>query len=116
MNLIPRNRSGLVAACAIAALCWAPYAAVAGIRPQTPPQCDRACLIKKVRTFERSAIIGTLPPDLVSRDAEIRENGVVIELADSAWRKVKLVRSRVWIADPQTGNVAVRAGVELRNG
>lgn len=53
---------------------------------------------------------------VLSPDAEIRENAAVTTLAASVWPKVRTIRSRMVLADAQTGNVILRAGVELKDG
>jgi hypothetical protein len=48
--------------------------------------------------------------------AEIRENTKVVSLDATTWKQVKAVRSIMTFADPTTGNVVSRAGVELADG
>lgn len=48
--------------------------------------------------------------------AEVRENARVISLAASTWTAVRTIRAVVIFADPVTGNVVSRAGVELADG
>ena len=48
--------------------------------------------------------------------AEVRQNAMVVPLDATAWREVKTVRSIMTFADPITGNVVSRAGVELASG
>jgi hypothetical protein len=52
----------------------------------------------------------------LAQDAEIRENTKVVTLDATAWRQVKTIRSILTVADPLTGNVVSRAGVELADG
>jgi hypothetical protein len=52
----------------------------------------------------------------LAQHAEVRENGNVVPLAGTAWKSVKGIRSLWTFADPVTGNVVSRAGVELANG
>jgi hypothetical protein len=56
---------------------------------------------------------GSVP---LAEHAEIRENAKVVTLAETAWRQVRAVRSIMTFADPITGNVVSRAGVELVEG
>jgi hypothetical protein len=48
--------------------------------------------------------------------AEIRENARIVSLAASTWPTVKAIRAVVTFADPVSGNVVSRAGVELPDG
>ena len=56
---------------------------------------------------------GSVP---LAEQAEIRENANLVPLAETTWREVKAVRSIMTFADPITGNVVSRAGVELAEG
>ena len=49
-------------------------------------------------------------------DANVRENGGAIELADSRWNDVAEIVSKQLFADAGTGNVLARTGVELESG
>jgi len=46
----------------------------------------------------------------------VRENAHALRLTESAWSKVKVVRDQMMFVDPITGNILVRAGVELDAG
>ena len=52
----------------------------------------------------------------LTEHAEVRENTKVISLAASTWTAVKAIRAVVTFADPLSGNVVSRAGVELADG
>lgn len=52
----------------------------------------------------------------LSADAEIRENTKLVAITGTAWATVKTIRSSMTFADPVTGNVVSRAGVELTDG
>lgn len=52
----------------------------------------------------------------VSPDANIRENSLAIDLADSKWKDVKSIVSKQTFADSSTGQVLARTGVELQSG
>jgi hypothetical protein len=52
----------------------------------------------------------------LAAQAEIRENTTVVLLDGTTWKQVKAVRSVMTFADPITGNVVSRAGVELADG
>jgi hypothetical protein len=56
---------------------------------------------------------GSVP---LAPDAEVRENTKLVSLDETAWKHVRSVRSVVSFADPVTGNVVSRAGVELSDG
>lgn len=56
---------------------------------------------------------GTVP---LAESAEVRENARLVPLAGTVWKAVKAIRSVVTFADPMTGNVVSRAGVELASG
>lgn len=57
-------------------------------------------------------------PDWVvlAPNANVRENGAAIELADSRWMDVREIVSKQTFADGSTGNVLARTGVELASG
>lgn len=52
----------------------------------------------------------------LSPDANIRENAVAIDLADSKWKDVSNIVSKQTFADSSTGQVLARTGVELYSG
>jgi hypothetical protein len=78
--------------------------------------CDHACLNNLAENFADAAMRGKLRGLTVSPDVEIRENGAITTLAASAWPQVRSIRSRMVLADPLTGNVILRAGVEMKDG
>ena len=49
-------------------------------------------------------------------DANVRENGYAIELADSRWSNAAEIVSKQLFADASTGHVLARTGVELDSG
>jgi hypothetical protein len=78
--------------------------------------CDRSCLQSAMDAFIK-AMTEARPESVPLVDQpEIRENTVVVALGKTTWSRVKAVRSIVAIADPITGNVVSRAGVELTTG
>lgn len=87
-------------------------AALAGLEQP----CDRDCLQKRMQEFLDAAVAGRLASLPLADTAEIRENARATGLEESAWRRVKRVRSVMTFADPLTGNVVSRAGVELEDG
>jgi len=86
-----------------------------GIANMSQP-CDRACLLDTGRAFVTKALAGDLESISLSSDAEVRENAHALRLTESAWSKVKVVRDQMMFVDPITGNILVRAGVELNAG
>jgi hypothetical protein len=90
---------------------------VAAARTAQPPApCDYACLstlMSAVVSSMKSGKAGTVP---LADAAEIRENTRIVAIGSTAWRKVKTVKSVITFADPLTGNVVSRAGVELPDG
>ena len=77
--------------------------------------CVRECLLSVMERFLAALQAGTAGP-LLTSDAEVRENARLRRPEDTAWKTVKAVRSVMTFADPLTGNVVSRAGVELDNG
>ena len=88
----------------------------AGQAPPAAPACDDACLSKAMSGFLKAMTTGA--PDAVplADHAEVRENGKVVPLAETVWKSVRAIRSAMTFADPVTGNVVSRAGVELTDG
>lgn len=84
--------------------------------PGREQPCDRECLLKRMQEFLDAAASGRLASLPLADTAEIRENARAIRLEESAWRRVKRVWSVMTFADPLTGNVVSRAGVELEDG
>jgi hypothetical protein len=78
--------------------------------------CDQACLTKVMDDFVRAMTTGTPASVPLAQDAEVRENAQTVRLDAAVWRNVKAVRSIMTFADPVTGNVVSRAGVELPDG
>jgi len=78
--------------------------------------CDRACLSQTMDRF-LAAMIGGKPDAVrLAQDAEVRQNTRLTPLAQTAWKDVKVVKSTMTFADPVSGNIVARAGVELKNG
>jgi hypothetical protein len=83
---------------------------------QPSPACDQDCLSKVMKDFLSAMTTGNPGTVPLADQAEVRENTRVITLDASSWRQVKAVRSTMIFADPVTGNVVSRAGVELPDG
>jgi hypothetical protein len=83
---------------------------------QQPGGCDGPCLSKAMNDFITAMTGGKADSVPVTESAEIRENTQVVPLAATTWTKVKALRAVVTFADPVTGNVVSRAGVELADG
>ncbi len=93
----------------------------AGEAPAQPTQalittCDQGCLTKLMDDFIRAMSTGKASSVQLSQQAEIRENTQVTPLDGTTWKQVKTVRSVMTFADPVTGNVVSRAGVQLADG
>ena len=92
---------------------------LAGLSDPTAAQtshCDKPCLMEVMDRFVdemTGSPEGVLP---ISPSAEVRENTRRVELDATAWKDVASVRSRITFADPITGNVVSRSGVELSDG
>jgi hypothetical protein len=85
-------------------------------QPVQPVPCDRECLSNVMSGFLKAMTSpGTLSVPLAG-NAEIRENAKLVPIAATAWKSVKAIRSVMTFADPVTGNVVSRAGVELAGG
>ncbi len=78
--------------------------------------CDNACLSKTMAEFIKAMTTGAPNTVPLTNHAEVRENGKVVSLLETAWKQVKTVRSVMTFADSVTGNVVSRAGVELADG
>jgi hypothetical protein len=85
-------------------------------RATEPSACGQECLLERMAKFLDAARTGRLETLPLAEDAEVRENARLIRLEESAWKKVRAVRSSMVFADPVTGNVVSRAGVELEDG
>jgi hypothetical protein len=80
------------------------------------PACDGPCLLTVMDGFRASMTAGESGSVPLAPDAEVRENTRLVSLGETAWKRVKAVRSTMTFADPVTGNVVSRAGVELDDG
>jgi hypothetical protein len=83
---------------------------------QLPSACDHACLSQVMERFVAAMIAGQVASVPLSEGAEIRENTTPVTLDAIAWSRVKVIRSSMTFADAVTGNVVLRAGVELADG
>jgi len=83
---------------------------------QPAPSCDSTCLAKAMSGFLKAMTTGVADSLPLAETAEIRENGKVVSIGETAWKEVKGIRSVMTFADPVTGNVVSRAGVELAGG
>ncbi len=91
-----------------------PQRAGAQAAPETT--CDSACLSKTMSEFLKAMTTGAPGPVPLAEAAEIRENGKVTPLGATVWKQVRAIRSVMTFADPVTGNVVSRAGVEFGEG
>jgi hypothetical protein len=80
------------------------------------PACDGPCLLTVMDGFRASMTAGQPGSVPLTPDAEVRENAKPVTLDETAWKRVKSVRSLMSFADPVTGNVVSRAGVEIDDG
>jgi hypothetical protein len=80
------------------------------------PASDRLCLLKVMDGFRASMTAGRPGSVPLAPDAEVRENTRLVALDQTAWKRVKAVRSSMTFADPVTGNAVSRSGVELDDG
>lgn len=83
---------------------------------QSSVACDQECLSKVMKDFLSAMTTGTPGTVPLADQAEVRENAKIVTLEATAWKQVKAVRSTMTLADPVTGNVVSRAGVELADG
>jgi hypothetical protein len=88
----------------------------AGAQPASASACDHACLSRVMGEFLETMTAGKPGSVQLAEHAEVRENARVVPLDATSWRHVKAVRSVMTFADPVTGNVLSRAGVELADG
>lgn len=86
------------------------------LRPLYGQSCDRECLAHAMSIFLQAMSGGKSGSVPLAQHAEIRENGKPVALPDTAWKSVKSIRSTMLFADPVTGNVVSRSGVELAGG
>jgi hypothetical protein len=77
------------------------------------PNCDRQCLLSVMDDFVKAMTAGRPGSIPLVEHPEVRENASVTTLGETTWPRVKAVRSILTFADPLTGNVVSRAGVEL---
>jgi len=82
----------------------------------TPSSCDRACLSAVMADFRKAMIAGSPGTVPLADHAEVRENTRLVPIDATTWKAVKAIRSEMTFADPVTGNVVSRAGVELADG
>lgn len=75
--------------------------------------CDEACLQGAMSGFLKAMTTGAHGSVPLAAHAEIRENGKPVSLGETVWKGVHGIRSVMTFADPVTGNVVSRAGVEL---
>ena len=85
-------------------------------QPTQESGCDRACLMGAMSRFLAAMTVGTVGDVPLAQAAEIRENARRVSLEETAWKDVTTVRSAMTFADPVSGNVVARAGVELDDG
>jgi hypothetical protein len=87
-------------------------------QPSSSPAvaCDQECLSKTMKGFLAAVTGGEWRAVPLADGAEVRENTTLVTLDATAWKQVKAVRSLMTFADPVTGNVVSRAGVELGDG
>jgi hypothetical protein len=101
----------------VAAMAWAVFIAdAAEARQASGGSCNHACLSKAMADFV-SAMTNHKPASVpLAALAEVRENAKRVDISGTAWQKVKSVKSLMTFADPVSGNVVSRAGVELLDG
>jgi len=113
--MIRFRKSALAASLALLAAVAGP--AAAGQAAQSgAPSCDNACLANSMSEFLKAMTAGAPNAVPLAEYAEIRENAKAVALSECAWKGVKSIRSVMTFADPVTGNVVSRAGVELASG
>lgn len=83
---------------------------------QLPPACDQPCLSNVMEGFVAAMTAGKVASIPLSEGAEIRENARPVTLDATAWKQVKAIRSSMTFADAVSGNIVLRAGVELTDG
>jgi hypothetical protein len=85
-------------------------------RAAEAPSCDRPCLERVMEGFHASMVASRAASVPLAPLAEVRENARLVALDQTAWKDVRSVRSAMTFADPITGNVVSRSGVELDDG
>ena len=103
---------------AVATLLTSAFPGTVAAQPTPVPavDCGRECLETVMNDFVKAMTTGTIAAVPLVQGAETRENARAVALDATAWRQVKAVRSIMTFADPVTGNVVSRAGVELTDG
>ena len=91
---------------------------LAAAQASAPPgaDCDQECLSRVMKDFLSAMTTGKAATVPLADAAEVRENTKIVTLDATAWKQVKAIRSLMTVADPLTGNVVSRAGVELSDG
>lgn len=114
---MPTRHVPTIAAWLASLVCLA-LSSVAAAQPvvTTTPSCDDACLTTVMADFVAAVTHGKPGSVSVAEHAEIRENTTVVALGQTTWQRVKALKSIMTFADPSTGNVVSRAGVELADG
>jgi hypothetical protein len=110
------NRLRRPAAAVLVTAGLAAFVAAAQPDPRAALPCSRDCLTATMSRFLADMVAHATSSIPVTPEAEIRENGNVVVIGGTAWKSVKAVRSVLTFADPLTGNVVSRAGVELDDG
>jgi hypothetical protein len=117
MKSVRPSLSAVVVPSVVLLLAIALPGSVAGQSAQAPAAaCDRQCLRTVMDDFVRAMMAGKSASIPLGQQAEVRENTKLVTLDATAWTQVKAVRSIMTFADPVTGNVVSRAGVELADG
>jgi hypothetical protein len=82
---------------------------------QTPAasSCDAECLTTTMSVFMTAMVSDRSESVPLADTSEVRENTRPVALDSTVWKDVKRVRSSVTFADPVSGNVVARAGVEM---
>jgi len=78
--------------------------------------CDRQCLSSQLDSLIAALRTGDGAAASLSGDVEMRENGDLVGSGGTTWREVATVHSSMEVADPLTGNIVLRSGVELADG
>lgn len=113
MKSAPVTSSRVVQAVVMAVVVMMPIVA----RSQTPATtCDAFCLTTAMDEFMKAMTSGRTESVPLAAGSEVRENTRRVAVEGTVWRDVKVVRSSVTFADPVTGNVVGRAGVEMTDG
>jgi hypothetical protein len=89
---------------------------IARAQAPEPPTCDAVCLNGAMDAFMTTMVSGRSGSVPLAEGAEVRENARRVALEATVWADVERVRSTATFADPITGNVVARTGVELDGG